>query len=87
MVTNIPEVTPVEPVENKPPGLKLTRKPGETIEIGGRITLTRNKDGWKVIDGEIEIDLYNGTPGRGAAYVQAPRQISIRRGELLKKAA
>ncbi len=69
------------------PGLKLTRKAGETIVIGERTTITRTANGWHLVDGEVEIDLYAGTPARGKCYVQAPEEVPVRRGELPKQAA
>lgn len=83
MVTNT-----VQPHPESDKGLiKLNRKPGEEIFIDERIKITRTLDGWRLMDGEIEIDLNNGTPGRGSCAVNAPRSVPVRRGELPKHAA
>ena len=67
--------------------IKLNRKPTEEIFIDERIKIVRTTHGWKLMEGDIEIELHNGTPGRAACVVQAPHSIHVRRGELPKHAA
>lgn len=77
-------VTNVAPAKGT---LKLNRRPGEEVIIGEKICITRTADGWQLRDGDLEVSLHNGSPGKAACIVQAPREISVRRGELPKQAA
>lgn len=82
----VTQTTP-KPPKDEPSCLKFSRKPGEEILVGEQIRITRTANGWRVKDGDVELDLGSGTPGRGGVCVMAPRSVQVLRAELTRPAA